>query len=76
MQTAGSGPDSPSTATFLMLLVTASGHPGNLGLKKVASRDHLSLHLGKRANSRLHPTPYCNGGASARGRQPGTEERG
>jgi len=31
MQTAGSGPDSPSTATFLMLLVTASGHPGNVG---------------------------------------------
>ncbi len=32
MQTAGSGPDSPSTAIFATLPVTASGHPGNLGL--------------------------------------------
>ena len=31
MQTARSGPESPSTATFFMLLVTASGHPGNFG---------------------------------------------
>ncbi len=31
MQTAGSGPDSPSTAIFATLPVTASGHPGNLG---------------------------------------------
>ena len=29
MQTAGSEPDSPSTAIFATLLVTASGHPGN-----------------------------------------------
>ena len=32
MQTAGSGSDSPSTAIFATLPVTASGHPGNLGL--------------------------------------------
>ena len=32
MQTAGSGPVSPSTAIFSTLPVTASGHPGNLGL--------------------------------------------
>ncbi len=31
MQTAGSGPHSPSTATFATLPVTASGDPGNLG---------------------------------------------
>ena len=32
MQTAGSGPDSPSAVIFATLPVTASGHPGNLGL--------------------------------------------
>ena len=31
MQTAGSGPDSPSTAIFTTLPVTVSSHPGNLG---------------------------------------------
>ncbi len=31
MPTAGSGPDSPSTAVFATLRVTASRHPGNLG---------------------------------------------
>ncbi len=30
-KTAGSGPNSPSTAIFATLPVTASGHPGNLG---------------------------------------------
>ena len=32
MQTAGSGPDSPSTAIFATLPAIKSGHPGNLGL--------------------------------------------
>ncbi len=32
MQTAGSGPDSPSTAILATLPATTSGHPGNLGL--------------------------------------------
>ena len=32
MRNAGSGPDSPATAIFATLPVTASGHPGNLGL--------------------------------------------
>ena len=32
MQTAGSGPESPFTAIFATLPVTASGHPGYLGL--------------------------------------------
>ncbi len=32
MQTAGSGPDSPSTAVFAKLPVAQSGHPGNLAL--------------------------------------------
>ncbi len=32
MQTAGSGPDAPSTAVFATLPVTASGHPGNLAI--------------------------------------------
>ncbi len=32
MQTSGSGSDSPSAAIFATLPVTASGHPGNLGL--------------------------------------------
>ena len=40
MQTAGSGPDSPSTVIFATLPVTASGHPGNLGLSV-----YLSLNL-------------------------------
>ena len=31
MQTAGSGPDSPSTTLFATLPLTASGHTGNLG---------------------------------------------
>ena len=31
MQTAGSGPNSPSTAVLAMLPVTTSGHPGNFG---------------------------------------------
>ena len=31
MRTAGSGPESPSTAIFATLPATASGHPGNLG---------------------------------------------
>jgi hypothetical protein len=35
MQTAGSGPDSPSTAIFATLPVTAIGHPGNLGLFEI-----------------------------------------
>ncbi len=29
MQTAGLGPDSPSTAILATLSLTASGHPGN-----------------------------------------------
>ncbi len=32
MQTAGSGTNSPSTAILATVPVTASGHPGNLGL--------------------------------------------
>ena len=39
MQTAGSGPGSPSTALFVTLPVTASGHPGNLGLLLCSSRN-------------------------------------
>ena len=35
MQTAGSGPDSPSTAIFATLPVTASGHPRNLGSYRI-----------------------------------------
>ncbi len=31
MQIAGSRPNSPSTAIFAMIPLTASGHPGNLG---------------------------------------------
>ena len=31
MQTAGSGPESPSTVIFAKLQATASGHPGNVG---------------------------------------------
>ena len=31
MQTAGSGPESPSIVIFAKLQATASGHPGNLG---------------------------------------------
>ncbi len=31
MQTAGSGPASPSTAIFATLPATTSGHPGNVG---------------------------------------------
>ena len=37
MRTAGSGPDSPSTAIFATLPVTASSHPGNLGLGRVGA---------------------------------------
>ncbi len=33
MQTAGSGPHSPSTSISTTLLVTGSGHPGNLVLR-------------------------------------------
>ncbi len=36
MQTAGSGPDWPSTAVFATLPVTASGHRGNLGAMQTA----------------------------------------
>ena len=38
MQTAGSGPGSSSTAIFATLPVTASGHPGNLGLGFIVER--------------------------------------
>jgi hypothetical protein len=36
MQTAGSGPGTPSTALFATLPLTASGHPGNLGKDRAA----------------------------------------
>ncbi len=38
MQTAGSGPESPSTVIFAKLQATASGHPGNLGLNRVCPK--------------------------------------
>ncbi len=36
MQTAGSGPVSPSTTMLATLPVTANGHPGNLGSMQFA----------------------------------------
>ncbi len=52
MQTAGSGSDSPSTAIFATLPVTASGHPGNLGQNKGGSKgDAYALDDGARFTS-------------------------
>ncbi len=38
MQTAGSRADSPSITIFATLLLTASGHPGNLGWDVITNR--------------------------------------
>ncbi len=46
MQTTGSGLASPWTAKFATLLVTASGHPGNLGLDDI-SRWEIENYLTK-----------------------------
>ncbi len=67
MQTAGSGPDSPSTAIFATLPVIANGHLGNLGSVQLTREKPSPRKRDRSVSCRKSGQPLAMLGKGAKG---------